>query len=81
MVVVGEPGDEGVRVVVAEHRQRGDHDAVIRPFRDSGSVTCRNVPHRPDAEVARRLELPLVDAVERRVERDDQERHVAVGER
>ena len=51
------------------------------PGIESGSVTRRNALERARAEVARRLDVALVDAVERRVERQDQERDVAVDER
>ena len=51
------------------------------PGTESGSVTRRNALERARAEVARGLDLALVDAVERDEQRQDQERDVAVDER
>ena len=74
-------GDEVGRVVVAEHRQGDQHE----PRQDPGPRERQRHPPegagRARTEIAGRLDLALVDPVERGVERQDQEREVAVGER
>ncbi len=68
------------RVVVAEHRQRDDHDArEDRRHRERQRDHAEGL-ERARAEVARRLEQAPVDSVEEGVERQDHERHVAVDE-
>ena len=53
--------------------------AVINPTSTAAGSRAEGAD-RADAEVARRLEQPLVDPVQRREQRDDEERQVAVGE-
>ena len=74
------PGEQVGRVVVAEHRQRDDHDPrEDRRHRERQRDHAERL-ERARAQVARRLEEAPVDPVEERVERQDHERHVAVDE-
>ena len=50
------------------------------PCEESGRVTRKEGPCRAGPEVARRLDHPRIDAVERGEEGQDQERHVTVDE-
>ncbi len=73
--------DEVGRVVVAEHRQGDEHAAGEDPGHRERQRHAPERAERARAEIARRLDLPLVDPVERREQRQDQERDVAVDER
>ena len=78
---LGRARDEVGRVVVAEHRQRDEHDAGQRPGLRERDDDAPEGARRRGAEVARGLDVALVDAIERGEERQDQVRHVAVDER
>ncbi len=77
---LGRAGHQVRRVVVAEHRQRDQHDPAQRPGLRHRQHDAPEGLRGRGAEVARGLDHPLVDPVQRRVQRQDQVRHVAVDE-
>src|SRR5918999_3172448 len=79
-VRLGRPREKRGRVVVAEHRQHNYYAPREDALRGKGQGHAEERPRRASPEVARRLDHPRVDAVERGEEGQDQERHVTVDE-
>ena len=69
MEVCGRGRDEVLRVVVAEHGQRDEDDAGEDPGHRERQRDPPESLEGARAEIASRLDLALVDPVERRVER------------
>jgi hypothetical protein len=71
-------GEVGVGVVVAEHRQDRDHAGRHQAGHRQRQRDAQERLQRRGTEVAAGLDEPSVDAFERGVQRQDEERHVAV---
>ena len=73
-------GDDVGRVVVAEHRERDQHAAAEDAGLRERQRDVQERPQRARTEITGRLELALVDPVERGVERQDEVGDVPVDE-